>query len=51
MSENGSNNTGEQDAVVVRKAERGWVVGEENVSDLVPPPAVSAPAGRPGRPW
>jgi hypothetical protein len=34
MSENGSNNTGEQDAVVVRKAERGWVVGEENVSDL-----------------
>jgi hypothetical protein len=34
MSENGSDNTGEQDAVVVRKAERGWVVGEENVSDL-----------------
>ncbi len=24
----------EQDAVIVRKAERGWVVGRENVSDL-----------------
>ena len=34
MSENGSNNVGQTDDVVVRKAERGWVVGEENVSDL-----------------
>jgi hypothetical protein len=34
MSENGSNDAGVQDDVVVRKAERGWVVGEENVSDL-----------------
>jgi hypothetical protein len=34
MSENGSNGTGGGDDVVVRKAERGWVVGEENVSDL-----------------
>jgi hypothetical protein len=34
MSENGSNDAGGQDDVVVRKAERGWVVGEENVSDL-----------------
>jgi hypothetical protein len=34
MSENGSNDTGGRDDVVVRKAERGWVVGEENVSDL-----------------
>jgi hypothetical protein len=34
MSENGPNDTGVQDDVVVRKAERGWVVGEENVSDL-----------------
>jgi hypothetical protein len=34
MSENGSNGTGGQDDVIVRKAERGWVVGEENVSDL-----------------
>jgi hypothetical protein len=34
MSENGSNDAGRQDDVVVRKAERGWVVGEENVSDL-----------------
>jgi hypothetical protein len=34
MSQNGSNDSGGQDAVIVRKAERGWVVGEENVSDL-----------------
>src|ERR1700677_433146 len=34
MSENGSNDAGVQEDVVVRKAERGWVVGEENVSDL-----------------
>ena len=42
MSENGLNDTGgHEDAavggqgdVVVRKAERGWVVGQENVSDL-----------------
>ena len=34
MGENGSNGTGGGDDVVVRKAERGWVVGEENVSDL-----------------
>jgi hypothetical protein len=34
MGENGSKDTGGQDDVVVRKAERGWVVGEENVSDL-----------------
>jgi ANTAR domain len=34
MSENGSSDTGEESAVVVRKAERGWVVGDENVSDL-----------------
>jgi len=34
MSENGSNGTGGRGDVVVRKAERGWVVGEENVSDL-----------------
>ncbi len=34
MSENGSNDTGGRGDVVVRKAERGWVVGEENVSDL-----------------
>ena len=42
MSENGSSDTGGcedaaaggQGDVVVRKAERGWVVGEENVSDL-----------------
>jgi len=31
MSGNGS---GQPDDVVVRKAERGWVVGDENVSDL-----------------
>jgi hypothetical protein len=35
MSENGSNDTGGgRGDVVVRKAERGWVVGEENVTDL-----------------
>ena len=34
MSENGSNDVRHTDNVVVRKAERGWVVGEENVSDL-----------------
>jgi hypothetical protein len=34
MSENASNDTGGHDDVVVRKAERGWVVGDENVSDL-----------------
>jgi hypothetical protein len=34
MSGTGSNSTGEHDDVVVRKAERGWVVGDENVSDL-----------------
>jgi hypothetical protein len=34
MSENGPANVGQTDDVVVRKAERGWVVGEENVSDL-----------------
>jgi hypothetical protein len=34
MSENGPTNVGHTDDVVVRKAERGWVVGEENVSDL-----------------
>jgi hypothetical protein len=28
------NGTGSRDGVVVRKAERGWVVGDENVSDL-----------------
>jgi len=31
MSGNGAD---ERDDVVVRKAERGWIVGEENVSDL-----------------
>jgi ANTAR domain len=30
----GSNSTGEPEDVVVRKAERGWVVGDEKVSDL-----------------
>ena len=30
----GPNEVGQTDDVVVRKAERGWVVGEENVSDL-----------------
>ena len=34
MSESRSNEAGRGDDVVVRKAERGWVVGEENVSDL-----------------
>jgi ANTAR domain len=34
MAENGPNDVGQTDDVVVRKAERGWVVGEENVSDL-----------------
>jgi hypothetical protein len=30
----GPHGTGQQDDVVVRKAERGWVVGDENVADL-----------------
>jgi hypothetical protein len=34
MSVKGSNSTGEPEDVVVRKAERGWVVGDEKVSDL-----------------
>jgi len=35
MTAKGPNNTGEHDDdVIVRKAERGWVVGDENVSDL-----------------
>jgi hypothetical protein len=34
MGVKGFNSTGQPDDVVVRKAERGWVVGEENVSDL-----------------
>jgi len=34
VSENGPNGNGGHGDVVVRKAERGWVVGEENVSDL-----------------
>ena len=34
MSVKGSNKAGEPEDVVVRKAERGWVVGDENVSDL-----------------
>jgi hypothetical protein len=34
MSVNGSTGTGEHDGVVVRKAERGWVVGDESVADL-----------------
>ena len=39
MSSNGLHGVGnhgadQQDDVVVRKAERGWVVGDENVSDL-----------------
>jgi hypothetical protein len=34
MSGNGSNGGAEHDDVVVRKAERGWVVGDESVSDL-----------------
>jgi hypothetical protein len=34
MTENRANEPGQTDDVIVRKAERGWVVGEENVSDL-----------------
>jgi hypothetical protein len=34
MNVTGSNSTGEPEDVVVRKAERGWVVGDEKVSDL-----------------
>jgi hypothetical protein len=34
MSGTGPDSTGQHDDVVVRKAERGWVVGDENVSDL-----------------
>ena len=34
MNVKGSNSTGEPEDVVVRKAERGWVVGDEKVSDL-----------------
>ena len=34
MSVNGSSDSGAHDDVVVRKAERGWIVGDENVSDL-----------------
>ena len=34
MSVSGGSNAGQHEDVVVRKAERGWVVGEENVSDL-----------------
>jgi ANTAR domain len=34
MSANRSNGSGEHDDVVVRKAERGWVVGDESVADL-----------------
>ncbi len=34
MSVNGTNSVGKRGDVVVRKAERGWVVGDENVSDL-----------------
>jgi hypothetical protein len=34
MSGNGSNGSAEHDDVVVRKAERGWVVGDESVADL-----------------
>lgn len=34
MSVNGSNGADQHEDVVVRKAERGWVVGDENVSDL-----------------
>ena len=34
MSVNGSSSFGQHDDVVVRKAEHGWVVGDENVSDL-----------------
>jgi ANTAR domain len=34
MSVNGSTGAGEHDDVVVRKAERGWIVGDESVADL-----------------
>jgi hypothetical protein len=34
MSVNGSKDPDQHEDVVVRKAERGWVVGDENVSDL-----------------
>jgi hypothetical protein len=34
MTENRANEPVRSDDVVVRKAERGWVVGEENVADL-----------------
>jgi hypothetical protein len=34
MSTNGNDGSGEHDDVIVRKAERGWVVGDESVSDL-----------------
>jgi hypothetical protein len=34
MSVEGPDGTGENEDVVVRKADRGWVVGDENVSDL-----------------
>jgi hypothetical protein len=34
MGVKGSDSAGQPDDVVVRKAERGWVVGDENVSDL-----------------
>jgi hypothetical protein len=34
MGVKGSDSTGQPDDVVVRKAERGWVVGDENVADL-----------------
>jgi hypothetical protein len=34
MSANRSNGSGEHDDVVVRKAEHGWIVGDESVPDL-----------------
>lgn len=34
MNVNNAKNDGKHEDVVVRKAERGWVVGDENVSDL-----------------
>ena len=34
MNANGSNGSGEPDDVIVRTAERGWVVGDESVPDL-----------------
>jgi hypothetical protein len=34
MGVNGSDGGGQHEDVVVRKGERGWVVGDENVSDL-----------------